>query len=493
MLSSQYSFELPVSLFILPFKLFSLLESVRSAFTAYLMFTEDYIQRFVFIFSRGFSHHAALVLFLTIFLLGAGLYDTLLWGLDSPGYIAMKKNMTGASVKPQMLKRPGYVIFSSTRPGEVDGLDKHFTELMNSNLFASNLNFSLTGDVALGTPEMTPPTRKFDPQKGVGPRIWLDDEGFSVSPDTYVTFGGIIDEEEQKAYDCPWIPGPDDSASWECAFDNSFAGTFLKDTLIGVLEIHWDDATDQRYLSEYLRPNREDNPWAVLGVGGDTAIMKQMFSITKGRSKHTFLSTAMKISSVYDYNAPFPADEVYDLIKRSWSTDPTQSNDPVIRQISEKIGNASAGGVHKVENSIAQANFEFLNPEGTPGKVIFSLFRISVVNITLVRSETLPEPVRPFESAIGFIITKQQEGSQNNTGARFFGEIDTSAVLIISGTLGDGSSNISSKAFNQRAFEWLAKNENRLDNLLLSRGYIMAIDPALVTLEISRAGPAMSL
>ncbi|TPX23265.1 hypothetical protein DIZ76_012591 [Coccidioides immitis] len=409
MLSSQYSFELPVSLFILPFKLFSLLESVRSAFTAYLMFTEDYIQRFVFIFSRGFSHHAALVLFLTIFLLGAGLYDTLLWGLDSPGYIAMKKNMTGASVKPQMLKRPGYVIFSSTRPGEVDGLDKHFTELMNSNLFASNLNFSLTGDVALGTPEMTPPTRKFDPQKGVGPRIWLDDEGFSVSPDTYVTFGGIIDEEEQKAYDCPWIPGPDDSASWECAFDNSFAGTFLKDTLIGVLEIHWDDATDQRYLSEYLRPNREDNPWAVLGVGGDTAIMKQMFSITKGRSKHTFLSTAMKISSVYDYNAPFPADEVYDLIKRSWSTDPTQSNDPVIRQISEKIGNASAGGVHKVENSIAQANFEFLNPEGTPGKVIFSLFRISVVNITLVRSETLPEPVRPFESAIGFIITKQQE------------------------------------------------------------------------------------
>ncbi|QVM08006.1 hypothetical protein D8B26_002701 [Coccidioides posadasii str. Silveira] len=424
-----------IAVHIAAFKLFSLLASVRSAFTSYLMFTEDYIQRFVFIFSRGFSHHAALVLFLTNFLLGAGLYDTLLWGLDSPGYIAMKKNMTGASVKPQMLKRPGY-----------------------------------------------PPTRKFDPRKGVGPRIWLDDEGFSVSPDTYVTFGGIIDEEEQKAYDCPWIPGPDDSASWECAFDNSFAGTFLKDTLIGVPEIHWDDATDQRYLSEYLRPNREDNPWAVLGVGGDTAIMKQMFSITKGRSKHTFLSTAMKISSVYDYNAPFPADEVYDLIKRSWSTDPTQSNDPVIRQISEKIGNASAknssfqlGGVHKVENSIAQANFEFLNPEGTPGKVIFSLFRISVVNITLVRSETLPEP-----------------GSQNNTGARFFEEIDTSAVLIISGTLGDGSSNISSKAFNQQAFEWLAKNENRLDNLVLSRGYIMAIDPALVTLEISRVRPAMS-
>ncbi|EFW21031.1 conserved hypothetical protein [Coccidioides posadasii str. Silveira] len=185
-----------IAVHIAAFKLFSLLASVRSAFTSYLMFTEDYIQRFVFIFSRGFSHHAALVLFLTNFLLGAGLYDTLLWGLDSPGYIAMKKNMTGASVKPQMLKRPG-------------------------------------------------------------------------------------------AYE-------------------------------------------------------------------------------------------------------------------------------------------------------------------------------------------------------------QQFGSQNNTGARFFEEIDTSAVLIISGTLGDGSSNISSKAFNQQAFEWLAKNENRLDNLVLSRGYIMAIDPALVTLEISRVRPAMS-
>ncbi|WEW56815.1 hypothetical protein PRK78_002270 [Emydomyces testavorans] len=493
------------------FKLFALLASVRSAFTAYLMFTEDYVQRLLFIFSRGFSHHTALVLFLTIFLLGAGLYDTLLWGLDSPGYIEKKSNVTATSVKRQMLDQPGYVVFSSTKPGNASALDKHFKEAMNINLFNSNLNFSLTGQVNIGKPETVPATRKFDPQKGVGPRIWLDDEGFSVSPDTYATFGSITDMGQPKSNDCPWKPGPNDSASWECSFENAFALGFLRDSPLGRPEIHWDDVSDQRYLSEYLRPNRQDNPWAVLGTGGDSAIMKQMFTITKGQRKHTFLSGVMKICSVYDWNAPFPADDVHDLIKRSWSTDPAQLNDPLITQIAEKIGVARGknnsfqlGAVSKAgANSVAQVNFEYLNPEGTPGNVVYSLFRISVVNITLIRSETLPEPVKPFEKCDNYFHNEAtggkvygtncyQQGTLNKTGARFFGGLDTSAVLIVSGTLGDGSSNISSKALNQEAFEWFAKNERKLDNLLLSRGYMMAIDPNLVSLEVSKVQPAMS-
>ncbi|KAI1915108.1 hypothetical protein LOZ39_002972 [Ophidiomyces ophidiicola] len=492
------------------FKLFSLLASMRSAFTAYLMFTEDYIQRLIFMFSRGFSHQAALVLFLTIFLLGAGLYDTLLWGLDSPGYISQKKNVTATSVQRQMLKRPGYMVFSSTKPGEVDGLNQHFLELMNGNLFNSNLNFTLTGQVDLGTPEPVPATRKFDPANGVGPRIWLDDEGFSVSPDTYATFAVVNEGGTSKSQDCPWKKGENETAVWECSFPNTFAFTFMQDSLIGRPEIHWDDTSDRMFLSEYLRPHREDNPWAVLGVGGDTAFMKQMFTVTKGRRKHTFLGGAMKISSVYDYNAPFARADVQDIVKRSWSTDPAQLNDPFIVQIAEKIQNARAenssfqlGAASKVGNSVTQVNFEYLNPEGTPGNVVFSLFRISVVNITLIRSETLPEPVKPFEQCNKYYHNEAtggkvygtncyQQSTSNKTAPRFFGELDTSAFLVGSGTLGDGTSNISSKAFNQKSFEWFVNNENWLDNLLLSRGYMMAINPDLVKLEISKVQPAMS-
>ncbi|EEP79724.1 predicted protein [Uncinocarpus reesii 1704] len=492
------------------FKLFSLLASTRSAFTAYLMFTEDYIQRLLFIFSRGFSHHAALVLFLTIFLLGAGLYDTFLWGLDSPGYIATETNFTAASFQHRMSKRPGYVVFSSTRPGEVDGLEKHFVGLMNGNLFDSNLNFTLTGEVDLGTPEPVPPTREFEPELGPGPRIWLDDEGFSVSPDTYITVGGYLPSNNLTSYSCPWRPGINESAVWECSFDNAFAGIFLRETMVGKPEIHWDDETDKRYLSVYLSPNREDNPWAVLGMGGDTAMMKQMFTVTKGRRRHTFLDTALKISSVYDYYAPFPFDEVHDIIKRSWNVDPALTNDPTITQITEKLQIAKAdnssmhlGSVVKIGNSVVQVNFEWLNPEGVPGKVLFSVLRISAVNITLVRSETLPEPVKPFEKCDRFYYNEATGGETygtncykeyiaNTTGARFFGEMDASSVLIVSGTLGDGGSNISSKAFNQEAFEWLAKNERKLDDLVLSRGYLMSVDPKLVTLKISTSQPAMS-
>ncbi|KAK2861242.1 hypothetical protein FQN49_004397 [Arthroderma sp. PD_2] len=492
------------------FKLFSLLASAKNAFTAYLMFTEDYIQRTLFVYSRGFTHHAVLVFFLTILLLGAGLYDTLLWGLDSPGYISQKHNITASTVTNRLLKRPGYVVFSSTKPEDIEILDQHFTDSMNGNLFQSSLNFSLTGQVNMGVPETIPPTQKFDLVRSVGPRIWLDKEGFSVSPDTYVTTSSISDLERKEYYICPWVALEEGiSAKWECSFDNIHAGGLLR-TQLGRPEIHWDDVSSRNYHSVYLRPNREDNPWALLGVGGDTAMMKQMFSVTKERRKHTFISTSMKVSAVYDHNQPFPKDSVLDLVKRSWSPDPTTWNDPSIPIIADKIEAGVAnntsfqfGSVKKVNNTVVQVNYEYLNTISTKDTVIFSVFRISLVNITIIRSETLPEPVKPFEPcdiyynnlATGgkvYGTTCFERGGMNTTGARFFGQLDTSSVLVIGGTLGDGSTNDSSKAFNQKGYEWVAKNEFKLDSLVLSRGYITTVDPSLVTLETSKVQSAVS-
>ncbi|KAM5435851.1 hypothetical protein MferCBS31731_006109 [Microsporum ferrugineum] len=492
------------------FKLFSLIASAKNAFTAYLMFTEDYIQRSMFIFSRGFTHQAVLVFSFTILLLGSGLYDTLLWGLDFPGYISLKSNITASTVKDNLLKRPGYVIFSSTRPEDLDTLGRHFTDSMNANLFQSNLNFSLTGQVNLGKPETIPPTQKFNLAKNIGPRIWLDKEGFSVSPDTYVTTSSISNLETKEYYICPWVPLVEDqSAAWECSFDNIHAEQLSRSPL-GQPEIHWDDVTDQNYLSQYMRPNREDNPWSFLGTGGDTAMMKQMFTVTKGRRRHTFLDTAMKISAVYDHKQPFPRDSVHDLVKRSWSLDPATWDDPLITKITDKIqagvrNNTSFqyGSVQKTGNSVLQFHYEYLNLLAIQDVVVFSLFRISLVNITIIRSETLPEPVKPLEACDHYYHNRAsggklygtscyEQGTMNETGARFFGQLDCSSVLVIGGTLGDGSSNVSSVALNQKGFEWVANHGDTLDNLVLSRGYIMAIDPSLVTLETSKVQAAMS-
>ncbi|KAF3481848.1 uncharacterized protein GIQ15_04607 [Arthroderma uncinatum] len=492
------------------FKFFALLASAKSAFTAYLMFTEDYIQRALFVFSRGFSHHAVLVFFFTIFLLGSGLYDTLLWGLDSPGYISQKQNVTASTVKNHLLKRPGYVIFSTTKPEDLDTLDQHFMDSMNSNLFDSNLNFSLTGQVNLGTPETIPPTQKFNLMKNIGPRIWLDKEGLSVSPDTYVTTSSISNLEHKEYYICPWAAQVEDQlATWACSFDNIHADQFARG-LVGRPEIHWDDVTDQNYLSEYMRPNREDNPWTFVGAGGETAMLKEMFSVTKGQRRHTFLSTVMKVSAVYNHKEPFPKDSVLDLVKRSWSPDPALLDDPRIAKIANRIEagvsknqSFQLGSVQKFGHSVVQLHYEYLNVVSTQDIVAFSLFRISLVNITIIRSETLPEPVKPFEPCDRYYHNRATGGKvygtscyeqtdMNNTGARFFGQLDSSSVLIIGSTLGDGSTNLSSKALNQNGYEWIAKNEGKLENLVLSRGYIMAIDPSLVGLEISKVQAAMS-
>ncbi|GBF59728.1 hypothetical protein TMEN_1769 [Trichophyton mentagrophytes] len=493
------------------FKFFALIASVKNAFTAYLMFTEDYIQRTLFVFSRGFTHQAVIVFSFTILLLTSGLYDTLLWGLDSPGYVSLKRNVTASTLKDQLLRRPGYVVFSSTKPEDFDTLDRHFADSMNGNLFQSHLNFSLTGSVDLGKPEPVPPTQKFNLQKNIGPRIWLDNEGFSVSPDTYVTTSSISNLERKEYYICPWVPITEgESASWECSFDNIHAGQFAR-TPLGQPEIHWDDVTDQSYLSEYMRPNREDNPWSFLGSGGDTAMMKQMFTVTKGRRRHTFLENVMKVSAVYDHNQPFPRDSVHDLVKRTWSLDTSQWDDPYITKITEKIRHGVSnntsfqfGSVQKSgNNTVLQFHYEYLNLVATESVVIFSLFRISLINITIIRSETLPEPVKPLEGCEHYYHNRAtggkvygtscyEQGSSNKTGARFFGQIDSSSVLVIGGTLGDGSTNVSSVALNQKGFQWVANNTEKLDNLVLSRGYIMAIDPGLVTLETSRVQAAMS-
>jgi hypothetical protein len=152
--------------------------------------------------------------------------------------------------------------------------------------------------------------------------------------------------------------------------------------------------------------------------------------------------------------------------------------------------------------SVSQIYWEFLNVEANPGNVSYSALRVSVIDITLIRSEKLKEAPVPFENCHRSFQNTAYGGKDTNTDcsgryygkpsdARFYGQVDTSTVLIMDG-LGDGGSNISSKALDQKVYEWSLVLPERIDNLLLSRGFILSIDPALVTVKLSTLKPAIS-
>lgn len=424
------------------------------------MFTEDYIQRTLYIFSRGSSLGAIIVLLLSVLLFVGTWFDALLWGLDSPGYILQKSNVTAASIADRLLPEPGYLVFSSSTPGDVGPLDARITDMMGANLFEPGVNFTLTGGTDLGTPKTVAPTRSFDE---VGPRIWLDSDGFSVSPDTYITMY-TNSSKLSDSFNCPWVTISDTAQAWNCTFDNSFALSLASDNPLGRPEIHWDDVTDKNLRTpQHITPNREDNPWASLGKGGNTALIKQMVTVTKDRMRHTFIVTAFKASLVSDRSIPFSLEEVTDLVKRAWSTDPADQTHPFIYQVANSVVDArsrNSSGVFglttQAETSVYQLNYELLNLENF-GTMLYSLFRASFVNIRLVRSEELPEPVTPLEPCETFYSNIALGGKVRMTDCvtssmdgvyqikpRFLGQTDTSAFLILNGILGESPTNYSS-------------------------------------------------
>ncbi len=67
------------------YKFFSLIASKANLFASYLMFMKDFVQKVYFISSSGFSPNSVIVLCFAVVYAAAGLYGTILWGLDAPG------------------------------------------------------------------------------------------------------------------------------------------------------------------------------------------------------------------------------------------------------------------------------------------------------------------------------------------------------------------------------------------------------------------------
>jgi hypothetical protein len=489
------------------FQIFSFIAARSNQLTSYLMFAEDYIQRSLFVKSRGLSRAGLVVLLFSLLHGLASLYSTLLWALDSPGYVFRTLNATVADYDSLRSQDPPYIVQLKLDAGSLRTADDTLVQVMGSDLFKPGLNYTLTGESNVGTPEIATPTRHQD----VGARIWLDSEGFSVSTDTLAMWPGD-DELNGEKFPLQCITLQGGSSSWNCTFNNTFSQGLMQE-IIGKPEIHWDDESDRQLNSRYLKPSRTNNVWTSFGAGGGSGAMMQVFTVTKGTRRHTFVESVFRATMLTSKGTPFPKDEVDDLVRRSWGTKESERKNPRIdmlvgdmmraqdRNVSYNAGMSEAANRNL---SVLQSSWGFLTITNSfTGEDLFSAILITRTNITLIRSETLDEAPTAFEpcddasfqnEAFGGKVAQTDCAGTSKTGGsggQFFGQVDTAAVLIVYG-LGYGRSNLSSESLDEAALVWFTDNLGSMASLLIARAYVISINPALVGISVKKLIVAMS-
>ncbi|KAH6883578.1 hypothetical protein B0T10DRAFT_411017 [Thelonectria olida] len=163
-------------------------------------------------------------------------------------------------------------------------------------------------------------------------------------------------------------------------------------------------------------------------------------------------------------------------------------------------------GVNSADNgnlTVLQSSWGYLTVSlSSTGEDLFSVISFTSVNITLIRSETIDKPPTPFEKctrgsfqneAFGGRITQTDcvGSTTDDNSNRFFGQVDTAAVLIIHG-LGNGRSNVSSESLNDSVMSWTRNMLATMEGLLIARGYIVSVDPALVMISVDKLTAAIS-
>jgi len=480
------------------YKLFSFLAFKSNAYTSFLMFKEDHIQRLLFVLSRGLTRQSLLVLAFAVFFAFTNLYDTLLWALDSPGYLTRSTLVTASSVTNQLLANPAYIVYMSDPTENLTSLD--VDQALTGNLFVQGFNFTLPKPVQPGARDIVPTNQTLD---YTGPRIWLDDAGFSVGVDQMITV------TTSKSNPCPIRAVNANLQVWRCNVNNTDALTLLNGQA-GLPQIWWANSPSEE--DHYLRPDRHDNLWTSLGTGGNTAVMKQVFTVTKENRRHTFLQTVVKVTMITLPPTPFNDTEITDIVRRTFSDDSRQPLTPEVKALADIVISAQAnetsltlGFSSKEDYSVSSGRIEFLKIVNTIllDDYLYTSLRVIFTNITLIRSETLPNPVIPYGSSCPNFFTNLATGGRvhsndcyksigSQTNAHFLGQLDASAVFILTDVLGDGTTSTSAAALNQTGLDWLVRNTPHIDDLLIARGLILGGDRAAVPLAVQVREAAIS-
>ncbi|CEI61354.1 hypothetical protein FVEN_g5931 [Fusarium venenatum] len=494
--------ELLMGIFI--YKLFSLIAAGSNQFTSYLMFTEDYIQRTLYISSRGLSRAGLIVLAFSLLNIVLSLYGTLLWALDAPGYIFKTSTVTIADYADLRNENPPYIVQLSLDPSRINDSTQRLSQIIGSDLFQPGLNYTLTGQVSNNNsaPEVVPQTGPVD----VGARIWLDDDGLSVSIEVSLVNppNPVL---QNKDYYVNTTDG-DGYTVWESTFDDVFSKDFVEN-IAGKPEVHWDTASDGLADSRYILPNRYDNIWYSFGSGGGSALMNQVFTVTKGKRRHTFFQSTFKTTMLTTSGVPLVKKEVSDLVERTGHLDHDNKRVISSSRIVDNMMNAQSQNMsyHYGLNTVSNNKISTLqNTWGSytvssNGRRLYTLVRMTSTNMTLIRSESISKAPEPQEKCEYSNFQTEAFGGKYGRSdcfghsavddPRFFGLVDTAAVMVAH-DLGDGRSNLSSKSLDNNALTWIRDNADTMESLLISRAYSVGIDPSLVYISVDKLIVAVS-
>lgn len=485
--------------------LFTLIAFRHNAFTSQLIFSEPLLQQLIYILQR----RSFLVLSFLVLITAGGLWSTMLWGLDRPGFLLQPQHVGADTIANHRRRNPPYAVMSRSRSGDVGGLN--IIADLTAGLY-EGINATLTVDVAAGHPQIaqTPTWMPVDFNDGSftggsefpGARIFLDEHGWSLGVDSL----GQSSESNGCATTYDGITGN----HWACEVDytnNSRIGADYFRGSFAVPNVWW---SNENGILDYesILPERGANPWDSLGTGGDTVMMKMVLSVARGLRKHTFMVSAMKTTLLAFNTAPIRMEDVQDLVQRSWrareSVEVQMQDLDAIRAAREKpMTGLSLGRQHSDGFKITSRNY-LLQATIVEDTTVFTAFQILDVNVTLVNSETVQQEPTPFEDcdtwyenvAFGGVV----EGSScflalradGRTGV-FQGQSDTMAVFILSGTLAKRRATTAADALNEHARRWIQENDGAIEVLLLSRAYIAAGDAGAVKVDVYVIRPAVSI
>lgn len=469
-------------------RIFSIISYRQNAFTPYLVFSEPLPQQLLYILRRG----SFLVLSFILLFHAASLWDTMLWGLDHPGLINRASRVNADTDAKHRRQNPPYAVSSQST-------NNIFTDIGTG--IWEGVNDTLTGIVVPGNPTIaTSPT--WSGTEYPGPRIYLDNDGWSVSIDLL--------KQTVASFGCPETYPDFADVNWECEYDylnNSRTATDFMLDPFAVPQVWW---SSKQGLVEYetIMAERGMNPWEALGSGGDTVMMKMVFSLTRAHRRHTFMVSAMKTTLLALAATKIQMAEVQDLVDRTWRAGDSEALrqhdlDTVGRLLEGGMTGLTMGRQHTDGYKITSRIYMLLAPlsQGVP---LYTAFQILDSNLTLVNSETVNIAPTPFEDcdtwyrndAYGGAVTGSNcyvaERSAEKT-TLFQGEADTMAVFVLQRALGKRRAAKSTDALNDDAWRWIQENDDAVESLLLSRAYVIAGNAASVKIDVNVLRPGISL
>lgn len=465
------------------------------------MFGEALIQKAIFVLapSPEARRGRILVLSFIIFIAAATFYDTMLWALDRPGYILHATTVQAS--RSQVRPDAAYAVHTMGVPGVVSGIDLAFD--LGEGLWSPGVNASLTGDVEIGTGIVVPTHNFSATEKYPGPRIWLDRDGFSVALD-YIPSGA----------DCTEVF---DGRVVEFGCDYELYGTgrggeYVR-SVFAYPTVFWD--TEDSASDWHIGLERGSNPWRELGKESETLVMREVFTVTKGRMRHVFLLSAFKATMTTTRDAELKDAEIEDLVRRTWGEDPGVNVTigkvmATIKEKKEEDRGLNLGWVTGEEDGRTLHQRRYLltkvierNTNQTTG-VGSRWFQVQTASLKLLRSETLPNDTPSFETCDGYYVSHANGGKARYSTctsdprsavqpARYLGQIDVSAIYILADTLGKTSANYSARVLNETAWQWLKANSDDIDKYVIARGYLLGVNPTAVTIKVHRNIPAVSV